>query len=233
MKRILGGNPMFIIFLIFMLYNQFRMGRFNDPGQWLLNMLMILPAIIIGITFHEAAHAWSAYKLGDQTPKVQGRVTLNPLKHIDPMGLIVLIFVGFGWGKPVQVNPYALKGNLRLSNLIVDVSGIITNFIIAIACTPLLFIVQSQTLFTIILNIVSINIVLMLFNLLPVPPLDGFGILTEIFDLRRFSWYSKLSSYGMLILMALVIFGVVGLILGPGVNAILQFLVNLWSPVFM
>ena len=233
MRKMQGGNFIFIFFLIFMVYNSFRNGRFDDPGQWLINTLLILPAIVIAITFHEAAHAWSAYKLGDQTPKAQGRVTLNPLKHIDPIGIIVLIFVGFGWGKPVQVNPYAFKNNRRLSNLLVDVAGVTTNFIIALICTPLLFIVNDPIVQTIILNIVSINIVLMLFNLLPVPPLDGFGIITEIFDLRRFPWHRNLYQYGTFILLALVIFGIVGIILGPGVNAIFRFLYNLWLPVFL
>jgi Zn-dependent proteases len=216
-----------------MAFNSIQSGRFDNPGEWLLDMLMRMPAIIIGITFHEAAHAYSAWKLGDQTPMAQKRVTLNPLRHLDPIGLIALVFVGFGWGKPVQVNPYAFKKNPRLSNLIVDVAGVITNFIIAFLFTALLFVVKDPTLFTIVLNIVYINIVLMLFNLLPVPPLDGFGIVTEVFGLRRFSWYHKLYSFGTFILLAIVIFGVAGKILGPALNEILSFFYSVWSPVFL
>lgn len=228
-----GGNFIFIFFLIIMIVNSVQRGRFDNPAEWLQSVLLLLPAIVIGITFHEAAHAYSAYKLGDQTPKVQGRVTLNPLKHIEPMGLIVLIFVGFGWGRPVQVNPYAFKGNRRLANLIVDVSGVTTNFIIAFLFTPLLFVVQDQIAFTLVLNIIYINIVLMMFNLLPVPPLDGFGIVTEIFDLRRFAWHRQINNYGMFIIMALVIFGVVGIILGPVLNTIFNFFYSVWLPAFL
>jgi len=222
------GNTMMIIFLVIMIVNSIRTGRFSDPGTWLKQTLLLLPAIVIAITLHEFAHAFSAYKLGDQTPKAQGRVTLNPLSHIDPFGIIVLIFVGFGWGRPVQVNPYAFTKNRRLANLIVDVAGVTTNFIIAFFCTALLFVIQDQILFTIVLNIVYINFILMVFNLLPIPPLDGFGIITEIFDLRRFEWYRPLYNNGFFILLILIIFGLLGAILLPALGALFGFSQNVW-----
>jgi len=217
-----------IIFLVIMAFNSIQSGRFDSPGQWLMDTLLRLPAIIIGITLHEFAHAFSAYKLGDQTPKAQGRVTLNPIAHIDPIGIVAIIFVGFGWGRPVQVNPYAFAKNRRGKNLIVDVAGVTTNFIIAFLCTALLFVVQEQILFQIILNIVYINYILMVFNLLPIPPLDGFGILTEIFDLRRYSWYRPLYNNGTIILLVLIIFGVLGMILWPALNVLFGFSQNVW-----
>ena len=226
------SNFILIIFLAIMAFNSIQSGRFDSPAQWLTDMLLRLPAIIIGITFHEFAHAFSAYKLGDQTPKAQGRVTLNPLAHIDPFGLIAIIFVGFGWGRPVQVNPLAFKKNRRAANLIVDVSGVTTNFIIGFLCTALLFVIQDQILFTIVLNIVYINFILMVFNLLPIPPLDGFGILTEIFDLRRFSWYRPLYSNGFFILLPLIIFGILGRILWPALNVLFGFSQGVWIQVF-
>jgi len=226
------GNTMMIIFLVIMVINSIRNGRFSDPVQWLTQTLLILPAIIIAITLHEFAHAYTAYKLGDQTPKVQGRVTLNPLAHLDPVGLIVLIFVGFGWGRPVQVNPYAFTKNRRAANLLVDVAGVTTNFIIAFFCTALLFVIQDQILFTIVLNIVYINFILMVFNLLPVPPLDGFGIITEIFDLRRFEWYRPLYNNGFFILLILIIFGLLSYILMPAMTALFSFSQGVWINVF-
>ena len=222
------GNIVMIIFLVIMAFNSIQSGRFDSPGQWLMDTLLRLPAIIIGITLHEFAHAFSAYKLGDQTPKAQGRVTLNPIAHIDPIGIVAIIFVGFGWGRPVQVNPYAFAKNRRGKNLIVDVAGVTTNFIIAFLCTALLFVVQEQILFQIILNIVYINYILMVFNLLPIPPLDGFGILTEIFDLRRYSWYRPLYNNGTIILLVLIIFGVLGMILWPALNVLFGFSQNVW-----
>lgn len=228
MRKLSGGSLIMIVFLIIMAFNSLQSGRFNSPGEWFMETLMRLPGIIIGITIHEFAHAFSAYKLGDRTPKAQGRVTLNPLAHIDPIGIITLIFVGFGWGRPVQVNPYAFQKNRRLANIIVDISGVATNLVVAFLCTPLLFVVQNDIVFTILLNIVFMNLVLMLFNLLPIPPLDGFGIITEIFDLRRFSWYLPFYNNGTLILLVLIIFDIVGELLGPAFTVILGTFESFW-----
>jgi len=244
-----GGSFIFIIFLVIMAIN-----RLSAPGmspmQWLQNTLLLLPAIVIGITFHEFMHAYSAYKLGDQTPKMQGRVTLNPLKHIDPVGIVILIFVGFGWGRPVQVNPYAFKGNLRISNLIVNVAGVGMNlflaFLFAGLHVALVYGMQMGQLpatdalnvfMNIVFIIVRINLVLMLFNLLPIPPLDGFGIITEIFDLRRFEWHRKLYSYGMFILLALIVvpslmgFSFIGWLLTPAFTTIPNALYSIWGAI--
>jgi len=232
MKGPFRGNIVMIVFIVIMAVNSIQSGRFDSPAQWLMDTLLRLPAIVIAITLHEFAHAFSAYKLGDQTPKAQGRVTLNPLSHIDPFGIIVLVFVGFGWGRPVQVNPYAFTKNRRLANIIVDVAGVTTNFIIAFFCTALLFVIQDQLLFSIVLNIVYINFILMVFNLLPVPPLDGFGIITEVFDLRRFAWYRPLYNNGFFILLALIVFGFLGAILMPALNALFAFSQGVWVQIF-
>ena len=254
MRKLSGNSFIFIIFIAIMIYNSLTSGRFSDPRQWLIDTLIRLPAIIIGLTFHEFMHAFTAYKLGDQTPYGQGRVTLNPVKHIDPVGIIALIFIGFGWGRPVMVNPYAFRKNPRLANLLVDVAGVFINFIIALvfmlvlllvykdilvvaAAYPdipfinLLFLISPGPLYTILLYIIYINLVLMLFNLLPIPPLDGFGILTEIFNLRRFSWYRPFYNNGSILLLVLIIFGGVGFVLGPGINGMIGFIGKLWIAV--
>ena len=231
MKRLFGGSPMLIFFLVLMAYNAISSGRFSNPGQWLMHTLLLLPGIVIGLTFHEFAHAYSAWRLGDQTPMAQNRVNLNPLSHIDIIGIVALLFVGFGWGRPVQVNPYAFRKNRRLSNLLVDVAGVTTNFIIAFICTGLLLIIPISSLYVVVVNIVYINIVLMVFNLLPIPPLDGFGILTEIFDLRRYSWHRTFYNYGFFILILLVFLGDngIGKVLGPPLNAIAGFISHIWG----
>ena len=230
MRKMSGGNFVFIFFLIFMVYRSFQSGTFDNPGQWLLLTLLKLPALVVGITFHEFAHAYSAYKLGDQTPKAQKRVTLNPLSHIDPIGIIALVFIGFGWGRPVQINPYAFQKNRRLSSLIVSVAGVVTNFVIAFLCTGLILLTGNYPFLTFILVfVVYFNLVLMLFNLLPIPPLDGFGILTEIFDLRRFSWYQTFYNNGMIILLVIIVFGIVGLLLGSALFSLLGFLGKIWD----
>jgi Zn-dependent protease len=240
MKKISSGSFIMIIFLIVMAYNAFAGGRFDSLGSWALNVALTLPGIVIGITIHEFSHAFAAYKLGDMTPKAQGRVTLNPLSHIDPVGIIALVFVGFGWGRPVQVNPYAFQKHRRLCNIITDVAGVCTNFICAFFVSGILMglgraglLSYGGTAYTILFYIIMMNIVLMIFNLLPIPPLDGFGIITEIFDLRRFSWYRPFYQNGSLILLILIVFDIVSGLLTPALTAILNFISNIWSVILL
>ncbi|MDR0875192.1 MAG: site-2 protease family protein [Clostridiales Family XIII bacterium] len=240
MKKITSGNFILVIFLVVMAYNAFTGGRFTSIGDWALRTALTLPGIVIGITIHEFAHAFAAYKLGDMTPKDQGRVTLNPLAHIDPVGIIALIFVGFGWGRPVQVNPYAFKKYRRFCNIITDVAGVITNFVVAFLVTGILMglgtaglLAYDGAAYTILLYIIMMNIVLMIFNLLPIPPLDGFGIITEIFDLRRFHWYQPFYQNGSLILLLLIVFDVISGLLTPALTAILNFMSSVWSAVLL
>ena len=182
-----------------------------------INKLLFLPGIIIGITFHEAAHGYVSHWLGDPTPKNQGRLSLNPLSHIDPMGFIALLLVGFGWGKPVMIDPRYYK-NPKRDELLVSLAGVTTNLIIAIifAVIQILLIEAGiasslgstcNILNLMIQYVVFVNLVLMCFNLLPIPPLDGFSVITQLFDLRRYDWYYKLYSNGFFILMALVFIG--------------------------
>lgn len=182
-----------------------------------INKLLFLPGIIIGITFHEAAHGYVSHWLGDPTPKNQGRLSLNPLAHIDPMGFIALLLVGFGWGKPVMIDPRYYK-NPKRDELLVSLAGVTTNLIIAIIFAVIqILLIDTGTAYSmgsswnvvnlIIQYIVFVNLVLMCFNLLPIPPLDGFSVITQLFDLRRYDWYYKLYSNGFFILMALVFIG--------------------------
>jgi Zn-dependent protease len=211
---------------------------FADPLAWIIDMLVIVPGIIIGITVHEYAHAVAAYKLGDMTPKYQKRVSLNPLRHIDPIGFVALLLIGFGWGKPVEVNPYAFR-NPRRSNLITDVAGIATNFVVAflfmglmkLAIVYLEPVISYEAMYytvRVLSNIVLMNLVLMIFNLLPVPPLDGFGIVTEIFNLRNTPIYDRLYAMGFPILMFLIILNVPSRVISPIINGIY----NMFQAVF-
>ena len=182
-----------------------------------INKLLFLPGIIIGITFHEAAHGYVSHWLGDPTPKNQGRLSLNPLAHIDPMGFIALLLVGFGWGKPVMIDPRYYK-NPKRDELLVSLAGVTTNLIIAIIFAVIqILLIDTGAAYSmgsswnvvnlIIQYIVFVNLVLMCFNLLPIPPLDGFSVITQLFDLRKYDWYYKLYSNGFFILMALVFIG--------------------------
>ncbi len=198
--------------------------------------LLILPGIIIGLSFHEAAHALVSYKLGDPTPKLQGRVTLNPLAHIDPIGFITLLFIGFGWGVPVEIDPRYYK-NRRGGELLVSLAGVTTNLIMAVVFALLFRLAANtisydfyqgagQILLQLMLYVVYINLVLMIFNLIPVPPLDGFGVVTQIFHLERYDWYWKIYQYGQPILLVLIIFNIPSKIISPACDALLNLL--LW-----
>jgi Zn-dependent protease len=243
MERFFRGN-MFTVVLIAVLAVRSIMNNnfFNDPLGWLIDILLLVPGIIIGITVHEYAHALAAYKLGDMTPKYQKRVSLNPVRHIDPIGFVALLLIGFGWGKPVEVNPYAFK-NSRRSNLITDVAGIATNFVFAFIFMGLtsLFVhtvgVQAGGItgnafvyYTcqVLVNIVIMNLVLMIFNLLPVPPLDGFGIITEIFNLRGKPIYNQLYAMGFPLLILLIVLNVPSRVISPVINAIFTLLENIF-----
>lgn len=236
MKRFFNSPVM--ILLIVMAAMGIANGKFNNPMEWAMGMALMLPGIVIGISFHEFGHAFVAYKLGDPTPHNQGRVTVSPLAHIDPIGLIALIFVGFGWGLPVQINPYNFK-KPRRDEFLVGIAGITINFILAIVFAgflKLLFVFALSFVNTymggvvvdIITNVIVINIVLMIFNLLPVPPLDGFGIVTQIFNLKQTEFYYKIYDKGFIILIILMLLNVVDIILNPSVQFVFSWVVGLF-----
>ena len=199
-------------------------------ADMILTKILMLPGIIIGLSFHEFAHAWVSDRLGDPTPRRQGRVTVNPLAHIDWIGFIALLLVGFGWGKPVQIDPGYYK-NRRRDEFLVGIAGVTMNLLLAIIFSiPARAMVKAfsgagasdivYNIYLILFYTVSINIVLMIFNLIPCPPLDGWGILTQIFRLDRYSWWYKVYQYGTYILLALIVFNVTDLILTPLVTLI-------------
>jgi len=236
MKKIFGNvNPAILIIVALLLGNNMLTSNMS-LGEWLYDQLLFLPGILIGLTFHEAAHGYASYKLGDPTPKLQGRLTLNPLSHVDPIGFLTLFFAGFGWGRPVEINPMYYK-NRRRDELIVSLAGVVTNLLIAIAACFAMRItinhiaghgmnIVSQSIFFIFDYMMRINIVLMVFNLLPIPPLDGFGVLTQIFNLKKYNWYYTLYSNGFLILMVLIVFNITDKILTPAVGVIFTYLVT-------
>ena len=123
-------NPAIIIILLVLVGNSLmRSGR--SIGDWFYETLIMLPGIVIGLTFHEAAHGYVSYWLGDPTPKLQGRLSLNPARHIDPIGFVALLIAGFGWGEPVQINPAYYK-HRRRDEFLVSIAGVTMNFLIAL-----------------------------------------------------------------------------------------------------
>lgn len=228
-----GISTGMLLMIILLFLNRLRSG-IADPSAFLYDILITLPGIIIGIAFHEFGHAFVADRLGDPLPRSQGRVTLNPLAHIDPFGLITLIFAGFGWGKPVMIDPNAYK-HPRRDRLLVSFAGVIMNAIVILVLALITRAVwrmpysnQSvwNTVLDILIQAIAINVMLMLFNLLPVPPLDGFNIVTEILDLRSQSWYRNVYNAGGILLMVIIVFGLTGRILTPAVQGIFRFVIN-------
>lgn len=228
-------DPTFIIIIVVLAGMSITDGAFTDPKTWIMEKIIIIPAIFIGLTFHEFAHAFVAYKLGDQTPKLQGRVTLNPMAHIDLVGLLCLFFVGFGWGQPVQIDPWAFK-NRRRDEFLVSIAGVTMNFLIAFVFA---FIVKGilvatggdwmyegfgQSIYLMLFYVIYINLVLMVFNLIPVPPLDGFNIIAQIGNFGQKEIYWKIYRYGSWILIAIVVFGVAGRIISPCVRILYNFI---------
>lgn len=194
------------------------------------DIIISLPAIMIALTFHEYAHGRVADWLGDDTPYYQGRLTINPLPHIDWIGFLMLMLAGFGWAKPVQVNPYKLRGGVKRGMLLVSLAGPGMNLLLALlAMIAVKFIYPYQglewanTTLILLSPLVWINLVLAVFNLIPVPPLDGAKILAGILPDRGAAIIYSMEQYGMIILLLLLITGVVSSVLGP----LVQLLFNL------
>lgn len=207
--------------------------------EGLLAILLTLPAVLIAITFHEYAHAFAATKLGDDTPMLQGRLTLNPIKHIDPVGFALLLFAGFGWGKPVQINPrnFNRKYSMEAGEAIVSVAGPIMNFILAIIFALIYaalckfapaFIITGAgaIIFDILLYLVIINIGLGVFNLIPLPPLDGSKILIKFLPYNAKQWFRDKETIFYIIFLVLWISGLTGYIISPALNFLYRGLLN-------
>ncbi|MDA8235524.1 MAG: site-2 protease family protein [Clostridia bacterium] len=181
-----------------------------------------IPALLIGFAFHEFAHAYAAYRLGDHTAKNQDRLTLNPLVHLDPIGTLLILIAGFGWAKPVPVNPvnFTRKITMRKGMMLVSLAGPLINVVIALVAAIVLGVLvgtgfENEALFTIVQMILFLNIGLAVFNLLPIPPLDGSKILAGFLP-RKFDYYlDKLERYGMFILLLLLVTDLIGKIIGP------------------
>jgi len=209
----------------------------RDPIDFLLQALLSLPAILIALSFHEWAHAYAAYKLGDPTARNMGRMTVNPFRHIDPIGFIMLVLVRFGWAKPVPVNPRNFSHPKR-DNIIVSLAGIVTNFILALISLLLIFVlgllrIESNIISTILSNIFFLNLSLMVFNIIPIPPLDGYRVLEGLL-IRRVGPkpFFYLQKYGSIILLVLLVTGVLSGVLSVVVTAISDGLISIYAWIF-
>ena len=174
----------------------------------LAQIIGIAVALVVGITFHEFSHAFIADQLGDHRPRALGRVSLNPVAHIDPMGAIVFALAGFGWGKPVPVNVYALRPG-RVGMAMVAAGGPIANVIVAIVGAVVFRVLEIAGIGGLALDItfyiVLYNLLLAVFNLLPIPPLDGYNLLLAFVPARTAFTIQRYAPYGIIVLLLLVL----------------------------
>ncbi len=206
-------------------------GGFN-----LLSVLLTLPGVLIAITFHEYAHALAAYKLGDETPKIQGRLNLNPLTHLDPIAVVLLLFTHIGWGKPVEINPnnFNRKISARTGEAIVAAAGPLMNILLAFVLTIIFYALQmfatnfainTQTgiiIMTMIQYAVIVNVGLGVFNLIPLPPLDGSKVLMGFLSYNAKRWFEEHENIFYIIFVVIWITPLSSLIISPAINAIMN-----------
>ncbi len=180
-------------------------------------LLLIAPPILLALTFHEYAHAYVANRFGDDTAKQSGRLSLNPLRHLDPLGTIMIFLVHFGWAKPVPVNPYRLKNPKKdmlwisaagpFANMVLALaSGILLRLLIATGGTPDRTSIMGLLIYVVYMSL-QINLALAIFNILPIAPLDGSKILSGLLPARYEKMFYFMDRYGPFILLGLIIFG--------------------------
>lgn len=193
--------------------------------------------IMIALVVHECAHGWMAYKQGDGTAKAMGRLTLNPAKHIDPLGLVCFILAGIGWAKPVPVNPFNYR-NFRRGNFWVSIAGVLSNFLLGFLFSFVYFLTAKfgdpNNLIIVFFSYMgmfglTINASLIVFNLLPIYPLDGYNILVSFTKpYNRFMRFMR--EYGTLLLLIFVVFG--GSLIGPLRQGLVSIFMNFWGLFF-
>lgn len=199
-------------------------------------LIIQIPVLLLALTAHEFAHGFIAYRLGDPTAKAAGRLTMNPLKHLDPLGTLAFIFIKFGWAKPVPVNPNYFR-NPRQDMLKVALAGPATNMLLAVICAILVktivafepMLPSTQAVAAVLLPFklclvysVWINLILCIFNFLPIPPLDGSRILMGLLPANMAAQYAKLERYSFVIILILLFSGVLSKIIMP----IIYFMTN-------
>ena len=189
----------------------------------LSNILVQIVGIAVAISVHEFGHAYSAHLLGDDTAKMYGRMTLNPAKHLDIMGLIAMVIFHIGWAKPVPVNPNNFK-NYKVGNTIVSLAGVTANIITAIVCILINKYVNMYAINLIAQYVIVYNVGFAAFNLLPIPPLDGWGVISSFIPYKYNELVYKYESMSSIIFLALIITGAYSFFVSPIINIIWKIL---------
>ena len=189
-----------------------------------MTLLLTLPAVLWAISFHEFCHGYAAKLVGDPTAERSGRLSLNPLDHFDLVGTLMLLFVGFGWAKPVPINTRYFR-HPRRDLVIVSLAGIVGNILTAVVCVLFLrflgepwYRLAGRAGITVLIQMIVINVGLAAFNLIPIPPLDGSRVLEAFLPFRFLRYYYWLERYGMIILLILLVTGIVDVLFNPIFN---------------
>ncbi|MBQ3764236.1 MAG: site-2 protease family protein [Synergistaceae bacterium] len=198
----------------------------HDP----VRLLLTIPALLWALSFHEFCHGLAARLVGDPTAERYGRLTLNPLAHFDIIGTLMLLFVGFGWAKPVPINTRYFR-HPRRDLIIVSLAGIAGNILTAVISVLFLrfmgeywYALTGRAGLTIIVQMININMGLAAFNLIPIPPLDGSRVLEAFLPLKYMQYYYWLERYGMIILLVLLMTGIINVIFEPIISFLWNFL---------
>lgn len=195
---------------------------------------VMIPPLLLALTAHEYAHAWTANKLGDPTARAQGRLTMNPLVHLDPVGTLALLFFRFGWAKPVPVNHLYFDHPRRglmwvalagpLTNLgLAAASALVRRLIGGLRADPEFFWLMEPVHFMLVASL-ELNVILAIFNIIPIPPLDGSRVLSGLLPPRQAAVYASLEPYGMVLLILLIVSGAVGMVMAPPINLLIELL---------
>lgn len=227
-----GMNTWMIVLVIILIAENLRYYIYSPEA--LLALILSIPGVIIAMTFHEFAHAWVADRLGDDTPRRQGRLTLNPFKHMEPIGMLMLLFAGFGWGRPVEINPNNFNRTItiRKGNALVALAGPVMNLILALIFSIIyalilafggvdfMFSEVGDIITTIVEYIIFMNVGLGVFNLIPLPPLDGSKVLVAILPTNARNWFESHERILYLVFIIIWITPIASLIISPVIKLI-------------
>lgn len=233
---------LYIVLGLFILTN--IVGLLTDANA-LLSLVLTLPAVLIAITFHEFAHGFAADRLGDDTPRRQGRLNLNPLSHLDPIGTVMLVFAGFGWGKPVEINSRNFNRNVKMNvgEAIVAASGPLMNFVLAIVfgiiyavlwkfATNFVATQIGSIIMILVRSCIIVNIGLGIFNLIPLPPLDGSKIIGGFLPYNVRNWFERYYNIFYIIFVAIWVTGIAGMVISPLISLTYEGIMGVISKIF-
>ena len=203
--------------------------------SYIADKIIMIPMVLIALMFHELAHGWVSIKLGDPTPKYQGRMTLNPLAHLDPVGTLLMVLTGFGWAKPIEINPRYYKDSKK-GMALTALAGPVTNFLLAVVAMliyGIIFVIylktgifgnSMSTISYVVMRFVMLNLCFMVFNFIPIPPLDGSRILGVFLSNRAYFKLQEYERYSFIAIILLSASGAFDRIIGTGVEVVFDYM---------